>query len=115
MKNRLIHCLLAFASLGNLEVLASSQEDIHQQILPLMEHHLPRASVGIAVADAKTGHILYEHNGFQAFSPASCAKLFSTSASLYSLGPDYRFSTNVYYNKTDLVDGTLRGNLFIQF
>lgn len=101
--------------LGSSTALGNSQEDIHRQISPLLAHQLPRAAVGIAVADAKTGHILYEHNGFQAFSPASCAKLFSTSASLYALGPDYRFSTNVYYNKSDLVDGTLRGHLFIQF
>lgn len=115
MKKCLINIVLSVCCIGQTTVFAGSQEDIHRQILPLLEHQLPRAAIGIAVADAKTGHVLYEHNAFQAFNPASCGKLFSTSASLFSLGPDYRFSTDVYYNKTDLVDGTLQGNLTIKF
>jgi D-alanyl-D-alanine carboxypeptidase/D-alanyl-D-alanine-endopeptidase (penicillin-binding protein 4) len=115
VKKYLLYLVLLACCFAQTLALAASQEEIHRQILPLLQHQLPRAAIGIAVADAKTGHILYEHNSFQAFNPASCAKLFSTSASLFSLGPEYRFSTDAYYNKADLVEGTLQGNLTIKF
>ncbi len=107
--------LLALLGLNNLHAMAGSQEDLQQQILPLLHHHIPRASVGIFVADAKSGQVLFEHNGYKSFSPASCAKLFSSSASLYALGPDYHFSTDIYYNQADLNDGMLQGNIYIKF
>ncbi len=99
----------------SVDSLAGTQETLHRQISPVIEHSMPRAAVGIAVADAETGKILYEYNGFQAFNPASCVKLFSTSAALYGLGPEYRFKTAILYDKSQLENGTLRGNLVVRF
>lgn len=98
-----------------IDILAGTQDSLHRQILPVIDHMMPRAAVGIAVADANTGEMLYEYNGFQAFNPASCAKLFSTSAALYGLGPEYRFKTDVLYNKSELDNDSLHGNLTIKF
>lgn len=113
-KSALIFGLLVL-SVEAVEVLANSQKMLHQRIMPLLEHEMPRAAVGIAVADAKTGTIIYEHNASQAFNPASCAKLFSTAASLYALGPEYRFKTEVFYDKEKLAEGVLNSNLYLKF
>ena len=44
--------------------------------------------------------------------PASNVKLISTGAALHTLGPDWRFETNIGYDGT-IEDGTLNGNLYI--
>lgn len=44
--------------------------------------------------------------------PASNMKLISTGAALYSLGPDYRFSTDIAYDGS-ISEGVLHGNLYI--
>jgi D-alanyl-D-alanine carboxypeptidase/D-alanyl-D-alanine-endopeptidase (penicillin-binding protein 4) len=115
VKKHLLGLFFLTLCFHSVDGLANSKESLRRQISPLLEHLLPRAAVGIAVADAKTGHIIYEHNAFQAFNPASCAKLFSTSAALYELGPDYHFKTEALYNKSQLADGTLNGNLSLRF
>ncbi len=115
MKNHVaLHSAIIFCLMSS-AIYASSQDSLHRQLLPVIEHVMPRAAVGVAVADANTGHILYEYNGFQAFNPASCAKLFSTSAALFGLGPDFRFKTQVLYDKSQLENGTLKGNLWLHF
>ena len=53
------------------------------------------AGVGIEVADAQTGRVLYADNAATPAAPASTAKLVTAAASLAVLGPDARFSTTV--------------------
>ncbi|MDQ2993533.1 MAG: D-alanyl-D-alanine carboxypeptidase, partial [Pseudomonadota bacterium] len=88
---------------------ASTQTDLDKQISPLMQNLMPKAAVGIVVADAKTGNVIYELNGFQAFNPASNAKLFSTAAALYELGPNYLYKTQVGVTKGQLQGSTVQG------
>jgi D-alanyl-D-alanine carboxypeptidase/D-alanyl-D-alanine-endopeptidase (penicillin-binding protein 4) len=67
---------------------------------------------GILIVDAGNGKILYERNADQLFSPASTTKLYSCSAALHALGPDYRFETPVY--RRGSVDGhRLHGDLIL--
>jgi serine-type D-Ala-D-Ala carboxypeptidase/endopeptidase (penicillin-binding protein 4) len=51
--------------------------------------------VGIEVADAQTGRVLYSANAATPAAPASTAKLVTAAASLAVLGPDARFTTTV--------------------
>lgn len=51
--------------------------------------------VGVEVADARTGQVLYSDNGASLATPASTTKLATAVASLAVLGPDARFSTSV--------------------
>ncbi len=51
--------------------------------------------VGIEVADAQTGQVLYEDNASVLATPASTTKLVTAVASLAVLGPDVRFATTV--------------------
>jgi D-alanyl-D-alanine carboxypeptidase/D-alanyl-D-alanine-endopeptidase (penicillin-binding protein 4) len=54
---------------------------------------LAAAHVGLLVADADGGRVLYARNADQAFQTASTLKLLTGSAALERLGPDDRFTT----------------------
>ncbi|HEY6905827.1 MAG TPA: D-alanyl-D-alanine carboxypeptidase/D-alanyl-D-alanine-endopeptidase [Ignavibacteriaceae bacterium] len=71
------------------------------------------AQWGVVIQSLETGEYFYKRNEDKLFIPASDLKLFTTAAGLYLLGPDYRFSTNVYLNGK--IDGsTLAGDLVIE-
>jgi D-alanyl-D-alanine carboxypeptidase/D-alanyl-D-alanine-endopeptidase (penicillin-binding protein 4) len=53
------------------------------------------AGLGVQVADAATGRVLYSDNADTPATPASTAKLVTAVASLAALGPGARFSTTV--------------------
>jgi serine-type D-Ala-D-Ala carboxypeptidase/endopeptidase (penicillin-binding protein 4) len=52
-------------------------------------------AVGIEVADARTGQVLYQDNASALATPASTTKLVTAVAALAVLGPDARFTTKV--------------------
>lgn len=70
-----------------------------------------RAHWGISIVDAATGQSLYSMNAGQLFTPASNAKLFTTSTALAILGPTYSMSTQVLAEGTLDAAGTLHGDL----
>src|SRR5690349_2667937 len=76
---------------------------------------LPNASVGVIVLDANTGETLFESRAKEPFPPASTTKLFTTAASLLSLGTNYQFQTAVKIDKKALQKDKLKGNLYVQF
>lgn len=74
---------------------------------PVFSH----AEVGICVMNG-LGDILAELGSEKMLVPASNMKLITTGAALYSLGPQYRFSTDIAYDG-HIKDGVLHGNLYI--
>ena len=70
------------------------------------------ATSSALIADARSGRILYEHNGRLPLVPGSTIKLVTAAAALDTLGPNYRFATSVVTNGT-LSDGKLNGNLWL--
>ncbi len=54
-----------------------------------------RAFWGIYIYSLDHHRILFQHNGYRLFVPASNTKLFTISAALCRLGPNYRFHTQV--------------------
>lgn len=67
---------------------------------------------GLLVVDSQTGETVYAHNADKLFRPASTTKLYSCSAALLALGPDFKIETPVYRRGT-LTDGRLRGDLIL--
>ena len=59
--------------------------------------------VGIEVADAQTGRVLYQDNASALATPASTTKLMTAVATLAVLGPDARFTTAVRQQKGTIV------------
>jgi serine-type D-Ala-D-Ala carboxypeptidase/endopeptidase (penicillin-binding protein 4) len=71
------------------------------------------AQWGVVIQSLETGEYFYKRNENKLFVPASDLKLFTTAAGLYLLGPEYRFSTNVFMNGT--IDGSiLDGDLIVE-
>ncbi|HEY3716681.1 MAG TPA: D-alanyl-D-alanine carboxypeptidase/D-alanyl-D-alanine-endopeptidase [Jatrophihabitantaceae bacterium] len=79
----------------------------------LADQRLAGGQVGLEVRDAATGDVLYEHNAQNRLLPASNAKLFTSTAAMDVLGPDYRFTTSVAANRPTS-HGTLLGNLYLK-
>ena len=87
-------------------VLAPAGKTTDAPVLPtaaglgaLVATTLPAAEVGpqvgVEVADAQTGQVLYSDNGATLATPASTTKVATAVAALALLGPDARFSTSV--------------------
>jgi len=89
--------------------------DLSAQIKRIINKHLPTATVGIVVADANTGNVLYEFNADKPLAPASNTKLFLSAAALYYLKPHYHYATGFYANHKIKKNGQLRGNLYLRF
>jgi D-alanyl-D-alanine carboxypeptidase/D-alanyl-D-alanine-endopeptidase (penicillin-binding protein 4) len=68
---------------------------------------------GVEVVDFATGEQLYGRDTGKAFMPASNMKLYTTGASIETLGSDFRYQTNIYASGTTTSKGVLRGDLVI--
>ena len=77
----------------------------------LSEAHAQRALWGILVTDRDTGETLYELNADRFFTPASNAKIVTTSLALAMLGPTYQFRTTLESAGRLGDDGRLLGDL----
>jgi len=77
----------------------------------LGEAHAQKALWGILVTDRDTGETLYELNADRFFTPASNAKIVTTSLALATLGPTYQFRTTLESAGRLGDDGRLLGDL----
>ncbi|HSS19866.1 MAG TPA: D-alanyl-D-alanine carboxypeptidase/D-alanyl-D-alanine-endopeptidase [Pyrinomonadaceae bacterium] len=71
------------------------------------------ATIGVKVASLTTGKVLFEENANKLLRPASNMKLYSVSAALDRLGPDYHFVTSVYAHAKPDAAGIISGDLII--
>ena len=62
---------------------------------------------GVLVVDLETGQTIYTRNADKRFLPASNLKLITTAAALDGLGPDFRYTTGLYF------DGEVRGTTLV--
>lgn len=68
---------------------------------------------GVVIKSLETGEYLYKRNEDKLFIPASNLKLITTAAGLISLGPDYKYQTDIFIDGR--IDGSvLKGNLIVQ-
>ena len=86
--------------------------DIQTRIEAVTEDPAFSQSVIGICARTVNGTELADVNADVMMLPASNMKLISTGAALHTLGPDWRFETNIGYDGTT-EDGTLRGDLYI--
>jgi serine-type D-Ala-D-Ala carboxypeptidase/endopeptidase (penicillin-binding protein 4) len=77
----------------------------------LAEAHAAKELWGVLVTDRDTGEILYELNADRFFTPASNAKIVTTSLALATLGPTYQFRTTLQSSGKFGEDGRLLGDL----
>lgn len=72
-----------------------------------------RNTSGAAVFDAKDGTELYARWGSRGTTPASNTKIFTAAAAMKTLGPSYRFKTEVIRRAT-VTKGVLNGRLYLK-
>lgn len=107
------HRILAFFTFICCSLAVSAQETSPQQIAETLASD-PTFSNAIAGIKAVRGdgEEIFSWNGDKMLAPASNMKLISTGAALFTLGPEYRFSTRLAYDGK-ITDGILHGNLYI--
>ncbi|MBP2357228.1 D-alanyl-D-alanine carboxypeptidase/D-alanyl-D-alanine-endopeptidase (penicillin-binding protein 4) [Kribbella aluminosa] len=71
------------------------------------------SQVALVVRDATTGETLYDKNGAERLLPASNTKLFTSTAAMHTLGPSYRFHTDVLAT-APVRGGLLLGDLYLK-
>ena len=79
----------------------------------LAEAHAQKAFWGVLITDGDSGETLYELNADRFFTPASNAKIFTSSLALSTLGPDFRFRTTLETTGQLEGDGRLVGDLIL--
>ncbi|MCF8240274.1 MAG: D-alanyl-D-alanine carboxypeptidase/D-alanyl-D-alanine-endopeptidase [Melioribacteraceae bacterium] len=68
---------------------------------------------GVYIKSLKTGEVLYKVNSDKLFIPASTIKIFTTSAALLLLGPDFQYKTTLL-TEGKIKNGILKGNLIVR-
>ena len=96
-------------------LIAAGLSTIASDVNSIMRRTDMRASqLGVAFYDLDSGRMLYQHDGEKYFVAASTTKVLTESTSLALLGPNYRFTTDVY--RTGDVDssGVLHGDVVLR-
>lgn len=78
------------------------------------DNSLAHASVGVCVLDMDGDSLVAEYCPDQSLVTASTMKVVTAASALYSLGPDFTFSTKVYVTGDVDNKGVLHGNLVVQ-
>ncbi len=78
----------------------------------LQDSRTQRAKTGVVVLDS-SGAQLYSRYGSRSVMPASNTKIITAAAAMHTLGPGYRFKTEVI-SRHKIVKGTLQGPLYLK-
>ncbi|MDQ7816043.1 MAG: D-alanyl-D-alanine carboxypeptidase/D-alanyl-D-alanine-endopeptidase [Melioribacteraceae bacterium] len=93
----------------DLTVTKSLYEKIEERFSDSLFAH---AFWGVKIESLTSGRVIYERNADKMFMPASNQKILTTAAALLTLGPEFKFETNLYYNGV-IQDSILNGDLIV--
>ena len=89
-------------------------EELRARIQEVLRNpELAPAQMAVKIASLDTGRTLFEENAAKLLHPASNMKIYTVSAALDRLGPDFRFKTSAYALSMPDAAGTIRGDLII--
>ena len=83
-----------------------------QDAIDAISERLTHAHFGVAVLDAESGEVLFDHGAQTLFVPGSIMKSFAVATLLDAWGPDHRFRTPVF-RTGPLEDGVVSGDLVL--
>ena len=94
---------------------ASSAPDapLAGRLASLLTSKVRNGTWGAMVVSLTTGDTLFSRNAGASLNPASTLKLYTTALAFEQLGPDHRFTTDVFRSGA-VTDGVLSGNLIIR-
>jgi len=81
----------------------------------MLNTHQYQANIGVEIKRLDNGHIIYQNNAHQFYTPASLVKLFTATAALQFLGPDFTFDTRLFSNSVPSPTGVLTGDVLLRF
>lgn len=94
------------------QTIAALKSELNNLIL---DADLKNASISFTAIDLANKVVIAELNPNQSLVPASITKLITTASALEILGPDFQFTTSLYYNGSiDTITKTLNGNIVIK-
>jgi D-alanyl-D-alanine carboxypeptidase/D-alanyl-D-alanine-endopeptidase (penicillin-binding protein 4) len=100
-------------SVAGAEPPSSAIEELRRDLMRIIrEPSWDVSGYGVLAVSLDRGDTLFALNPDRPLAPASNAKLFSTAAALYYLGPDFRFSTFLLADGP-VRDGVLAGDLIL--
>lgn len=109
---RTLLATLTIAALGFAQASAAPSV-LDRQIHAITDRADGRASFGVDVYDLDAKRDIYAMNAHKVFLAASTTKLLTEGTTLALLGPDYRFTTNVYRTGT-VAGGVLHGDVVLR-
>jgi D-alanyl-D-alanine carboxypeptidase/D-alanyl-D-alanine-endopeptidase (penicillin-binding protein 4) len=93
---------------------AKTVEELRARISEILRNpELASAQMAVKIASLDTGRTLFVENGEKLLHPASNMKIYTVSAALDRLSPDFRFKTSAYALAAPDATGTIRGDLII--
>ena len=79
----------------------------------LKDSRVTKGRTSVVVYDAATGSELFQRSGSRATIPASNTKILTAAAAMHTLGPGYRFQTQVI-RRAKITGSTLDGRLYLK-
>lgn len=107
--------LWSFGAYAQPEKQADPTQTLQEKIQKALDSSaFKKAKVGIYAQNLRTGEVIFSQNPDELLVPASNAKIVSTAAALYHLGPDYRFRTLFAISKDSRKGAKVSGNLYVK-
>ncbi|WP_026907969.1 D-alanyl-D-alanine carboxypeptidase/D-alanyl-D-alanine endopeptidase [Paucisalibacillus globulus] len=92
----------------NASIETTQEESLADKLNQILSNHaLNGSTTGVSVRNVDSGELLFSYYGDHRLHPASNMKILTAVAALETLGPDYRFTTEV------LTDGRIRGDVLM--
>lgn len=111
--------MVAIPSLGHGEEPVAPPSEavptIEEILSPMASERVFRdATVAVQVVDVLTGEVVFAHDSDRKLNPASTMKVLTAATALKTLGPSYRFTTDLFVDGTVDGAGVLQGNLYVK-
>ena len=96
------------------KVSTGAMETLHHELASRFDDpEFFNAFWGVKIQSLSTGEIVYEENQNKSFMPASNLKLYTTSAALTELSPEFKYLTTLETDGT-ISNGVLSGDLYLK-
>jgi D-alanyl-D-alanine carboxypeptidase/D-alanyl-D-alanine-endopeptidase (penicillin-binding protein 4) len=105
---------LLFLIIISSQIFCSSKEEIKVQIDKLLNVIPASTKVGILIYNPILRDTIFQVNHSLSMIPASNTKLFTTSVALSNLGSNFKISTKIFTDDSNIEDGVINGNLYIK-
>jgi D-alanyl-D-alanine carboxypeptidase/D-alanyl-D-alanine-endopeptidase (penicillin-binding protein 4) len=114
MPDRFLIALILLLTLSGPLAVAASNDELPIGVRSVLKvRQLPQDSLSVHVEDIDTGEVVLGYLAATPRNPASTMKLLTTLVALDTLGPAYRWKTDVYA-LGDVEDGRLDGDLLLK-